>query len=299
MAPDRRRIQTALLAGLLLAGGWTTWVLIEPVWSGGVAAPIHDSIIAGVADYPHQYRPLVPWLVELQPLPLPLAYLAQRLLFWWLALLVLRAFCERYLDADTTFVGLLLVAALLPFSVIGQGYQETDPFALLCFSLGFRLLEQRRDGWLFVVIAVGMTARETVGLLVLLAAAVRVDEWRRLEYWRLILGLAATAAMVWLALRLGYGPREAFTELVTPAVNIPENLSRAGSLRVVVLFGPVWALALWRLRGAPAFLRRSLVLVPVFLVVHLCYGLIGETRYFLPLAPCLVPLALRHLAERG
>lgn len=299
---DRRRTwQSATLWSLVLASCWVGFEQGRALWTpGGEAERIHVSILSGTALYPHQYRPLMPFLAELPArlgLPLELAYLAWRALFCGLAVLLLRRWLERFVDSTAAFAGAAILAGLLGFATLGQGFQETDPLNLLLFCCAFELLWQRRDGWLFPLVAVGLCNRETIGLVALLAAAARWDEWRRLEYWRLVLGLAATAAMVWLALRLGFGPREPFTELVSPALNLPENLRRAGSLRALLLFGPLWFLAAWRLRSAPPFLARAMVLVPVFLVVHAGWGLLGETRYFLPLAPVVLPLALRHLFD--
>lgn len=296
---DRRRWQAATLWSLVLAACWVSFEQSRPLWApGGEAERIHVSIFSATALYPHQYRPLTPALAELLAragLPLELAYLFWRVCCCGLAVMVLRRFLEHFVDEVASFAGAAMLAGLLGFSTLGQGFQETDPLNLLLFCLAFELLWQRRDGWLFPLVFFGMCNRETVALVVLLAAAVRWDERRTLEYWRLVIGLGATAAMVYLALRLGFGPRAPFTALVSPEVNLPENLSRAGSLRALLLFGPLWFAAFWKLREAPPLLTRATVLVPVFLVVHAGWGLLGETRYFLPLAPVILPLGLRHL----
>ncbi|NUQ00801.1 MAG: hypothetical protein HUU35_13205 [Armatimonadetes bacterium] len=296
----RRRYALVLLYfGVALAAAWTVGELERPIWDDpAVALRIHEAVVEGTADYPHQFRPLVPFVCEAAfraGLPLRVAYLLQRLVCWFLALLLLHQYLRAWLREELCLAGGLFLAAMLPFSVIATGFQPTDPLNLLLYVLAYRLLLARQDGWLLLLVAVGMFNRETIALVALLAAAVRLDEWRTPRYWALVMGLTAVAAAVYLGLHAWYGPRDSFTTLVTPRENIPANLTRFGSLRAVVVYGVLWWLALSGLREQPAFLRRSVILVPVFLVVHLAVGLLGETRYFLPLAPTILPLALRRL----
>ncbi|MBI2301613.1 MAG: hypothetical protein HYU66_22145 [Armatimonadetes bacterium] len=285
--------------GLTLAATWTVHVLDAGVWSDeGPAVEIHHSILDGTADYPHQYRILVPHLcnvLERAGVPLEHAYLLQRFTFWYFSVLLLHGFLAVWTSEELAFGGAALFAGLLPFSCLGQGFQETDPLNLLLFVSAYALLLARRDAWLFVVVAVGVLNRETILLVPLLAAVVRLDESRTADYWRLVLGLVVVGAVLFLGVHLAYGHREAFTNLVTPSENLPVNLGRFGSLRMLVLYGALWWYALTGLGQQPAFLRRSAWLIPVFVVVHLGWGLVGETRYFLPLAPTVLSLALRRL----
>jgi len=300
MTRPSRYALVAVYCGLTLAAGWTVHEMTKSVWepAPGVALGIHNEVIAGEAAYPHQFRPLVPWFCELAHragVPVRLAYFTQRLACLFLTVLILHVYLRRFVREELCFAGGVILLAVTPFAVIGQGFQPTDPLNLLLFVTAYWLLAERKDGWLYLLVAVGMLNRETIGLVALLAAAVRLDAWRSGAYWRLVGGLALLAVVIYVALHVGYGPRESFTELISPAQNIPENLRRAGSLRVVVLYGALWWFALVDLGSQPAFLRRSTILIPVFVVVHLCVGLLGETRYFLPLAPTVLPLALRRL----
>ncbi len=286
---------------LLLAALWTTWEMDKPVWRDpAVAEQFHRRIVDGQAPYPLQYRPLVPLLCEAMTrvgVPLTAAYNLQRFAFWFLALLLFHNFLRLWLPETLCLTGGVFLLAILPFSTIGSGYQPTDPLNLLLFVMAYGLLHERRDGWLYVVVAIGMLNRETIALVALLAAAVRADEWRQPAWWRLVLGLGLLAVAVYAGVHLHYGPRESYTELIRPSACVPENLSRAGSLRVVAVYGLLWWLAFVKLADQPAFLRRSALLIPVFLIVHFAYGLVGETRLFLPLAPAIVPLGLRRLFD--
>lgn len=285
--------------GLTLAAAWTFHILDRGLWEGtDLAASIHQRIVTGEAGYPEQYRPLVPLLCEgmvRAGLPVQHAYLLQRLVCWFLAVLLFHLYLRHWLREELCFAGGAILAGLLPFSTLGQGFQPTDPLNLLLFVLSYWLLLLRREAWVVAVVAVGMLNRETIGLVALLAALVRLDEWRTVAYWRLVLSLTVVATAVLVGLHLGYGPREASVALVTPILNVPENLTRAGSLRPLVLYGWLWVLAGSGLRDQPPFLRRGVILIPVFFLVYLCVGLLGETRYFLPLAPVVIPLALRRL----
>ena len=54
-------------------------------------------------------------------------------------------------------------------------------------------------------------------------------------------------------------------------------------------------LAFLNFRQMPVFLKRASLIVPVFILIHLSVGYVREVRYFLPLIPIYLPMALMNL----
>jgi len=162
-----------------------------------VALGIHNEVIAGEAAYPHQFRPLVPWFCELAHragVPVRLAYFTQRLACLFLTVLILHVYLRRFVREELCFAGGVILLAVTPFAVIGQGFQPTDPLNLLLFVTAYWLLAERKDGWLYLLVAVGMLNRETIGLVALLR---RRTARRVAERGELAVGRRAGAARGW------------------------------------------------------------------------------------------------------
>ncbi len=62
------------------------------------------------------------------------------------------------------------------------------------------------------------------------------------------------------------------------------------------MFNIFWVLGPWGLREKPAFIRRSVMALPLFLFVYLFGGgSLAEPREMIPLYPVLVPAGLLTL----
>jgi hypothetical protein len=256
----------------------------------------HLDMIQSHAPAPNQYRPLTPWLAEGLRLLLPgqqvfFAYLLLRGLVTGLTLLLFDRYLRTWFSPPAAAAGALALAAILPFTYF-RVVQESDPINLLVFVLAFSAWAADRDLLLIPLLLVGTLNRETTALI---PALYLVANWGRRPAAQLAWKTAALGA-AWAAtyggLRLAYGHREYYCPVIMWGQN---TAGWAPTIHVALVFGAMWALAFVGARGAPALLRRSLWLLPPYLVLHFVVAMAQEVRLFLPLAPVVIPLTWRVL----
>ncbi|MBY0275550.1 hypothetical protein K2Z84_09415, partial [Candidatus Binatia bacterium] len=264
----------------------------------------HEAILAARAGDPWGYRVLQAVVIEGVRRALPAIDLA-----WifvgvrWCVNVALFAAAASYL-ASLGF-GVAAVAAglaALGWSVCLANYNAGlafDTYAEVALYLAAAsLLVRGRAGPVVLLAWLAAANRETALLMpLLIALAPAVVPTRR----RLALGgiaLAGQVAIV-LALRMALGPQP----LIVPEGYAPGlpllgyNLLRLVTwlnLATTFLFVPVLALATWR--RWPPVLRRSALLVPLWVVPHFVGAIVAETRLFLvPYALVVLPAALLAL----
>jgi hypothetical protein len=252
----------------------------------------HLDMISGHAPAPNQYRPLTPFLAEavrrlLPDQDLETAYLVLRGALTGVTLVAFERYLRVWFLPAAAAAGTLLLAAIIPFTFM-QVVQESDPLNLLIFVLAYWALAVGRDLWLIPLVVVGTLNRETIAMIPVAYLVVRYG-W---EPCTRVLARAAILGTCWAStyggLLLHYGRRAYYCDAVMFSHNVG---SLSPTLFPLLLFGPVWGMAVLARRDAPAMLRRSLWLVPPFILLHYVVAVVEEVRLFLPLAPILIPLA--------
>lgn len=252
----------------------------------------HLEMVTGAAPAPNQYRPLMPWLAEgvLRLFPgvgLTTAYLLLRAVFTGLALCAFDRFMRTWFSPAAAAAGALCLAAVLPFTYF-RVVQESDSLNLLVFVLAFWALARERDNLLVPLVALGTLNRETTALI---PAIYLLSRWGARPA-REVAGRTVAVGAAWIAvygaLRLGYGGRDYYCDVVMLWRNIASWVPTA---HVVLLFGAMWVLAIVGARRAPVLLRRSLWLLPPYLILHYVVAMVHEVRLFLPFAPVVIPLS--------
>jgi hypothetical protein len=277
-----------LYLGLGLASGF--------IWARSADLPRlpswHLEMVTGQAAAPNQYRPLTPWLAEglRQLLPggdLYLAYVLLRSLVTGLALFFFDRYLRVWFRPGAAAAGALALAAILPFTYL-RVIQESDPINLLIFVLAFHALATDQDQRLLPLILLGTLNRETTALLPAVYFLARLGQ----RPLRQVLPRSLLQTLCWIAvyggLRLLYGPRDYYC----PVIMWDRNTETyQPTLQVVLLYGVIWGAAVLGARPGPLVLRRALLLLPLYLVLHYIVAMCNETRLFLPYAPVLIPLA--------
>lgn len=69
------------------------------------------------------------------------------------------------------------------------------------------------------------------------------------------------------------------------------------AFNITLLLGVFWIFALFGVLRAPAFVRRSALVIPAYLATVAIWGIWWEVRLLMPLYPLLLPLALSYLFE--
>jgi len=257
----------------------------------------HQRAIRGTVRPPLRYRPLSFWMTELARRAFGSSVLHTdfylRMLLLFLCCLAFHGYMRRWLDLQTTALGVVVFLALMPM-VYWRGYHKLYDFTnLLIFIAGYWLIRERKDSWLVPLLVVGMVNRETAVMLVAVYFFVR---WGELPGRRLLLGtglLGLLSVGVYVGLRLAYGYESWFhwNELRENPVD-PQTY-----IFLFLFLNAFWVLAFLDWKRKPRFLRRAMLMVPVFFAIHFVVGYVREVRLFLPLLPLFIPLGL--LSFRG
>lgn len=262
----------------------------------------HNGIVHGHGFYPDQYRPLTYWLAELVYRGLIIFHLCQsnlafeyshllvRFVFMFLSLFLLHLFLRKWFPSSACTVASVFVASVLPLSVIRCSTCVTDPLNLLIFIVGYWLIRDDKPFWLIPVLLIGMMNRETTGLLVVAYVLVNIGRsWRR---WIPIATLLViTVVIVYLGIRILYGPRHNWAP--TSAFYYFQTNFLWTTWEMIILFiGPWLFWAFGNLKSKPVFLRRCLFMLLFLFIGHSTSGHIREVRYWLPVFPIILPLAM-------
>ncbi len=284
------------------------------VWARLANVPVlpswHADMVGGTAPAPNQYRPLTPWVAEalsyLMPSGNPVAayfttlfgmpagmveiaavYATLRGVVTGVTLICFDRYLRTWLSPGAAAAGAMCLAAILPFTYL-RVVQESDPVNLLVFVLAFWALAKGRDLLLIPLVLIGTVNRETAAMI---PGLYLVARWRQRPPWEVAWRTAAMAA-AWAAayggILLLYGRREYYCDVVMLWLNLS---SWAPTAHLGVLFGAMWILAVLGAQKGPLLLRRSLWLLPPYLVLHYIVAMVIEVRLFLPFAPAIIPLS--------
>ena len=266
----------------------------------------HETVLAGRAPSPWQYRLLSEWLLEglihLTSLfkaenPFYFAALilriAQNILIYFLAFLYFRALG---FSRETALVGILFLTGSMLNSFFKSGFSFNTYFDLI-FYLGAGLLILNRSfSWLPMIMVAAALNRETSGLIPFLAFSSLVDvKDRRFGFLFISLSFFCWGG-VFVILRILYPDAELFIPYERPP-GIPLLLYNLFPLNLDLLFrffGIIPLLGLLVIRQwKPVLARFFVVLIPIWFGVHLFASVITETRLFLvPQAMVFIPLFL-------
>jgi hypothetical protein len=291
--------QIALVATLLgIGNGMLHWQAVDRSWHD-YQLEEHVRVIAGTFDSPDQYRILTYALAEdLVRLGLPIhsAHEVWRVIFTSAALFVFYRFARGWFAPMPAVLCMFMLAAAIPLTYVYYMMQVSDPLNMLVFFLAFWAMRAERDRWLIPLVGVGMLNRESPLLIPLFFAAVRWGRpWRQWLPMLVATGLLAVA--VYAGLRLAYGPKPPCCS-TDPLEHLMINFT---DWRAYVDTFGVLNLALWGgwlgWRRRPAFLRRTALMVPLFMVPYLMYGTVREARYYLPVLAVLIPMSVFYLLE--
>jgi hypothetical protein len=274
----------------------------------------HSQIIAGTAPSPYRYRILVPLAVE--PLitvlsfflcykkAFLLSYVIYALLAIFFLLTTLFRWFHIWFSREQALIGALFVAATIPIALQDHGFQPWSLLEVALFSAALSAIHAKRHGLVMLLLALACLNRETAIFIPVACLLVRVDIKglllsKSLSNWRPIflpLLLFCEWVIIFLFLRyfLGNAPH-----IETIQTLLKKNLTM-NSLFYTVLNGSLflgvfWVFTIIGFRYAPTFIKRLAVIIPLYLIVVLIWGVWYEVRLLMPLYPILVPLGLSFI----
>jgi hypothetical protein len=290
---------------------------------------LHERILGGAAESPYRYRVLVPCLAEgltralSAALPGGKAFLLSYALLDLAAILLLLGALYRYLRAwftsDQALIGVLFAAATMPMALRDHYYQPWSVLEAGLFAAGLLCIRDRLYVLLALIVALASFNRETAVFIPLAFLVCAIGEngtnagngesgahgasgagdAHDISRRKLILLFAAYVAIwgaVFFGLRwfFGEGPRVVSARELLARNTIRPALFRT-SVHLALIFGAFWVFAALGFRRSPAFVKRTVLLAPAYLVAIALWGVWYEVRLLMPLYAIVVPLGLSFL----
>jgi hypothetical protein len=275
---------------------------------------LHERIVRGTAESPYRYRVLVPFVADGlfhtlgAALPAGKAFRLAYALCDLAAIVFLLGILHRYLRAwfskDQALIGVLFVAATMPMALRDHYFQPWSVLDAALFTAGLLCIRDRRYGILALIVAAASLNRETAIFIPLafLAAGVGgkgedgADRPAGAKAALLFAGYLAIWAAVFFGLRLllGAGPRIVTVEELLAGNTIEPAIFRT-VVHLALIFGAFWIFAALGFRRAPEFVKRTVLLAPLYLAAVAVWGVWYEVRLLMPLYAIVVPLGLSFL----
>ncbi len=253
---------------------------------------IHKTIIDGTASIPHQYRILIPYLSELMQragTPFKESYVIIRAITDFLGAILLHLYLKKWFDTKTCVIGVLFYLGTVPLVYTRSLFQSIDSLNLLFFLIGYIIIRDRRDIFLFPLLLIAMFNRETSIMLILVYLFYRYDELKIKQLGINVFSLFVVAIGTYIGIRLIYAPNKPYCDFFYFLYNFKNPLSFV----YMILFFNIFLLYAWTdLKNKPKFLRRSSLMIPFFVVIHWTISIVQEIRLFMPLIPIILPLGL-------
>lgn len=283
-------------------------VLVTPEWTNGGLRVLHRELLRFESVNNQQSRLLQFYIPEFIwrafDIPPYQAYMLQRWVFVFLALVCFHFFLRKWFDTRLAFAGVVTLAAIMPLTYMND-LQESSPLLLLTFVLGLWLIREGQYPGYTLLLFIGALNNETV---LFLPAVLFFYNVRESKVWAIAraAGLAVLTALPALIVTgiIRYLTRDRphlsglwhwtdnwqglWDALTTTS---PLDWWNETYLAVWFLFGVLWVLAFVRFRDKPFFLQRAAWMIPFFILAHLLTGIIQETRLLLPLGFIVIPLA--------
>jgi len=256
----------------------------------------HTNVLAGTASSPNQYRPgaylLAEGLKNAFSGDIYSAYFYERLFFTFTTGLFSFLFFRRFLPFGWSLAALCWFYAILPQTYIGYGHQPADPINATFFALAYLTVASNAPLWVIPLTGIGAFFRETSILMPLFSLMITYDKHPRWHSLVQFAGGVAAGMIVYGLTRGYYGP----AEHPDPWIMIGVNLKSLVWIRffLTATLAPV-VLSIWCWKGLDSYLKRSLIFVLLFLIIHFIFARFGETRLMLPILPLLICSALAGL----
>ncbi len=274
----------------------------------------HRSVIEGTAINPWQFRILSPYLLEglkqiLSGIGIDISYIRLFIGFRFLQTFVIFLLAVRYwerfgITRRAVYVLLAILAWGMAYGTWGSGLAIDTYFDILFYLLAGLAILAERYAWIVPLSLVSALNRETGIFIPLLpiAAAVKFKPGFKIEKKALLPSLISSGLFLLLlfAVRLHYGPRPVYG-LHPPGFDLLlYNLSQVSSyfsLFATYSVLPLIAFLTWK-RWPNLLKRFSILMVPLWLLVHFAGGIVAEARLFLvPYVLIILPAVGATLQE--
>jgi hypothetical protein len=277
----------------------------------GLRFELHSQIIQGTALSPYRYRILVPFLangltaifsvVLSEKAAFLLSYAVYDLLAVFFLLATLFLWLRSWFSREQALIGVLFTAGTIPIALQDHYFQPWSLLEVGLFSAAL-LAIYRKHYWLLAsLVILASLNRETAAFipLVFLLASLDIKSLFKPSSkmdWMLLLRFICLF-LIWAVIFLGL---HFLRGSVAHIESIKELLARnmaIGSLFYAfvnsgLFLGGFWVFTVLGFKYAPSFIRRVALIVPLYLLLVIVYGVWYEVRLLTPLYPVFIPLGL-------
>jgi hypothetical protein len=207
-------------------------------------------------------------------------------------------------------MGVLVIAATIPITFNNHFEVPTDFPEIIIFTIGFWLIYKKKDYLLALVVIIGTLNRETTAFLPLILLLNRFDPKNLIKSLIPVAVVGFSWLIPLLVLRYWAGTfpygiyGDSLSHNLAGVKAFFSNFNLFNNyLYYLYLFGPLWVLPFIKYKHQPLFFRRTLLSLPVFIVIYLFFGgYLDEPREIVTLYPVLIPpslLSLQPLIKSG
>ncbi|MCH7492799.1 hypothetical protein IID19_04435 [Patescibacteria group bacterium] len=265
----------------------------------------HELYLSGEGPSANHYRVVVVWISEGVKNALSTttaeAYLFVRVVFLTLVAQFFYLYMKRWFKDIAAFAGTLFLGASFPFLSI-YDIQPADPIYFLLFLFGMIAILEHKPWIVLGIVMLGMFVKEAILFLPIFYAIVHLYKryWKRELLYSVVIG-AGGALSFYLMRYVLFGHSVEF-EMFQHIYNFELfiNWFRLSPITnpgifFVYIFNIMWVFAYLGWRNKPQFIQRSLLFVPVLLLVYLFLVRLDETRHMVLIGFIVIPAAFMTL----
>lgn len=274
---------------------------------------LQNQILQGTAESPYRYRVLVPYTTHVVDSVISgltgkdgfkYTYAIYDAFAIFLSLGALYLYTRIWFTPAQTLIGVLFAAISMTVGFRDHYFQPWSLLEPAIFAFGLYFIVKKHWLALGALILIGALNRETT-VFILAAFFFTQIPLNKMEHawWienraallRLVIyGVIWLAVFVGLRLMFGQAPQtETLAETLQTNLK-PQSLSL--TLELVILFlGAYWIFAGEGWKHSPTFLKRSVWVIPVYMIFYLVFGIWYEVRLLTTMYVVWIPLGLCYL----
>lgn len=268
---------------------------------------LHQQIIRATAPSPYRYRVLVPFIVESLTKLFSINFSAEKAFllaygfYDWISILLtltsLFLWLRIWFENEPALIGVLFVASSMSIAFQDHYFQPWSLLEPALFSLSLLAMYKQNFRLLAILVVLASLNRETAIFIPLTFLTTIRGKNNQTGQAILRLGILLLIwAITFLGLRFlrGNAPHVETIESLLTQNFTPQNLFYTLS-NSTLLLGGFWIFSIAGIKYAPPFIQRVSLIIPLYLLSVLIWGVWKEVRLLLPLYPFLLPLGLSFL----